>query len=148
MAKRVAMLKDGGVKKVGISTNVALLSEKVSRDLLEAGLDEIVLSVDSLKKEVFETIRVRPKFDEVLENSLRFIELRNRIRPQTSIWMRMVRQKLNKDEWPAYEAYWKPRLSSVDRLYYTNNWGDQLANFSPVSESYQPKLPCVALWSR
>ena len=149
MAKRVAMLKDGGVKKVGISTNVALLSEKVSRDLLEAGLDEIVLSVDSLKKEVFEAIRVRLNFDEVLENSLRFIELRNRIRPLTSIWMRMVRQKLNKDEWPAYEAYWKPRLSSVDRLYYTNvhNWGDQLANFSPVSESYQPKLPCVALWS-
>ena len=67
--------------------------------LLEAGLDVIIMSIDSLKKDVFESIRVRLDFDEVLENAKRFIRLRNEINPSTRIWMRMIRQEENKDEW-------------------------------------------------
>jgi MoaA/NifB/PqqE/SkfB family radical SAM enzyme len=145
----VAILKRGGVRHVNISTNVALLDEKRSRDLLEAGLDMVVLSIDSLKKEVFEAIRLGLDFDEVLENALRFAELRNQIRPQTRIWMRMIRQDSNFDEWPSYEEFWKKRLAPTDRVYYhyIHNWGGQLKGFRPVSRSYEPNLPCVALWS-
>ena len=55
LASRVAMVKEGGIKNVHISTNVSLLTESKSRDLLHAGLDSIILSIDSLNKEVFET---------------------------------------------------------------------------------------------
>jgi len=149
MAWRVSALKRRGIRHIGLSTNVSLLDEKTSTDLLEAGLDEIVLSIDSLKKEVFEAIRVRLNFEEVIENALRFIDLRNRIRPQASIWMRMIRQESNFDEWPEYESFWRPKLAEHDRLYYLNvhNWGGQLEGFKPVSQSLQPGLPCVALWS-
>jgi radical SAM protein with 4Fe4S-binding SPASM domain len=149
LSARVRRLKEGGIRKVSISTNVSFLTEKTSCDLLEAGLDEILLSIDSLDKSVFEAIRVRLKFEEVLENALRFIELRNRIRPQTTVIMRMIRQESNKDEWPAYRDYWTPRLASHDRVYYSDvhNWGGQLQNFVPVTESLQRSMPCVALWS-
>ena len=149
MPRRVHALKSRGIRRVGISTNVSLLNEKMATDLLDAGIDEIILSIDSLKKTVFEAIRVRLKFEEVLENALRFIDLRNRIRPQTSIWVRMIRQEGNFHEWPDYERYWRPRLAKNDRLYYLNihNWGGQLAGFEPVSHSVQPTVPCVALWS-
>lgn len=149
LAKRTAILKDGGVKQVSISTNVSLLSEKKSIDLLEAGLDVIIFSIDSLKKEVFEDIRVRLNFEEVMENAQRFIELRNRIRPQCRIWMRMIRQDSNADEWPDYEAFWRERLAAEDRVYYHNifNWGDQLSSFKPIAKSRELNLPCVALWS-
>ena len=149
LPNRVAYLKDGGVNATTISTNVSLLTEERSRALLEAGLDMIILSVDSLDKEVFENIRRRLKFEEVLENALKFIELRDQIRPQTRIYMRMIRQEGNLDEWPSYEAYWRPKLSDNDRLYYHNifNWGGQLQGFKSVEGSYEPGLPCVALWS-
>jgi wyosine [tRNA(Phe)-imidazoG37] synthetase (radical SAM superfamily) len=149
LANRCSILKNGGVKNVSISTNVSLLTEQRSRDLLEAGLDTIIMSIDSLDKEVFERIRVRLVFEEVLENALKFIELRNKIRPQTHIWMRMIRQEDNKDEWPSYQTFWLDRLSEQDRIYYHNifNWGGQLDRFVPVSKSLEPNLPCVALWS-
>jgi radical SAM protein with 4Fe4S-binding SPASM domain len=149
LAERVEKLKRGGVCQVAISTNVSLLDSDRSRDLLEAGLDLIILSIDSLQKEIFEAIRVRLNFDEVLANALRFIELRNRLRPTTQIWVRMIRQQLNYDEWPAFEAFWKPRLATHDRVNYHNihNWGNQLASFVPVALSTEPVLPCVALWS-
>ena len=146
---RIALLKEGGINATTISTNVSLLNEERSRALLEAGLDMIILSIDSLNKDNFEKIRVRLKFDEVLENALKFIELRNQLRPQTRIYMRMIRQEQNIDEWTSYEAFWRPRLSPIDRLYYHNifNWGGQLKGFKAVEGSYEPLLPCVALWS-
>ncbi len=149
LANRVAMLKKGGIKNVCISTNVSLLNEARSRDLLTAGLDTIIMSIDSLDKKTFEGIRVRLVFEEVLANALRFIELRNQLRPETKIWMRMIRQESNKDEWPSYQAYWSKRLAPTDRIYYHNifNWGGQLKGFKPVTTSYEPNLPCVALWS-
>ena len=98
LANRVAMLKKGGIKNVCISTNVSLLNEARSRDLLTAGLDTIIMSIDSLDKKTFEGIRVRLVFEEVLANALRFIELRNQLRPETKIWMRMIRQESNKEK--------------------------------------------------
>ena len=149
LPERVRMLKERGVAQVSISTNVALLTEKVSRALLSAGLDVIIMSIDSLNKDVFESIRVRLKFDEVLENALRFVRLREEMGRHTQVWMRMIRQESNKDEWPAYEAFWRHHLRMSDRIYYHNifNWGGQLKSFRSISASYEPHLPCVALWS-
>ena len=149
LAERTAMLKQAGIKRVSISTNVSLLNERRSRDLLQAGLDVVIMSIDSLKKDVFESIRVRLKFEEVMANALRFIELRNQLRPETQVWMRMIRQDSNHDEWPAYERFWSAHLGPQDRVYYHNifNWGGQLKGFKPVVASYEPNLPCVALWS-
>ena len=149
LPKRVQLLKDNGIKQVSIATNVSLLNEKRSIDLLESGIDLVKMSIDSLDKNIFESIRVRLDFDEVIENAKRFIELRDRISPNTRIWMRMIRQKSNIDEWPYYEQYWSKYLNKNDRIYYHNifNWGGQLDGLSPVKSTYEPNLPCVSLWS-
>lgn len=149
LAKRIKRLKDGGISNVGISTNVQLLTEKLSTALLESGLNEIVLSIDSLTKKTFEAIRVGLDFDAVMQNALRFFKLRNAIRPECTIWVRMIRQESNQHEWPMFAAYWKPFLKEKDRCYYLDihNWGGQLDG-----SKYSPPLgpsahPCVALWS-
>lgn len=149
LAQRIAMLKQGGIKDVTISTNVSLLTEEKSKDLLNAGIDTIIMSIDSLKKQVYESIRVRLNFEKVMENALRFIELRNKIRPETKIWMRMIRQESNYDEWSDYHKYWDEKLEKQDRIYFHNvfNWGGQLKGYTPITKTYEPNLPCVALWS-
>ena len=102
-----------------------------------------------LNKEIFENIRVRLVLEEVLENAEHFIAMRNALGAETRIWVRMIRQESNKDEWPDYEAHWREQLGSQDRVYHHDifNWGGQLDRFSPISRSYEPNLPCVALWS-
>jgi radical SAM protein with 4Fe4S-binding SPASM domain len=149
LPRRIARMKDGGVKQVGISTNVSLLNERRATDILQAGLDQIILSVDSLNKEVFERIRVKLVHEEVMANAQRFIALRNKIRPSTQIWVRMIRQDANFNEWPEFEAFWKPKLADTDRVNFHNlhNWGTQLKGFKSVSPNLESELPCVALWS-
>jgi organic radical activating enzyme len=149
LPRRIALLKERGVENVAIHTNVSLLDEKRAPALLEAGLDEITLSIDSLDKEVFEKIREGLTLEVVLENAMKFIELRNRIRPQAEIKMRMIKQDSNKDEWEAYKAFWQDRLAPHDRCFSHNihNWGGQLEGHKHVAESLQPQVPCLSLWS-
>lgn len=149
LPERVARLKDGGVKITAISTNVSLLNEGKAKDLLNAGLDLFILSIDSMDKEIFESIRVRLKFEEVMENALKLIELRDKMRPETSIWVRMIRQPSNQHEWPAYRDFWSSKVSENDRVCYHNifNWGGQLQDYKEIAPSLEPQLPCVALWS-
>lgn len=149
MADRIAMLKERGIRETSIATNVSLLDESKARALLEAGLDHIIFSIDSLKAEVFERIRVRLSFDDVLENALRFIQLRDEIRPDCRVWVRMIRQQSNEDEWPAYQEFWQARLQPSDRVYFHDifNWGGQLEGYQALRPTDETQKPCVALWS-
>ncbi len=149
LPQRIKYLKDGGVENIGIATNVSLLNEKRSEAMLNSGLDLIMLSIDSLNKEIFENIRIRLKLDEVVDNAINFFKLRDKIRPSCKIWVRMIRQEENADEFSSYLDFWKKYAKGNDRIYYHDvfNWGGQLENFKPISQTYEPKLPCVALWS-
>jgi radical SAM protein with 4Fe4S-binding SPASM domain len=148
LALRTAIMKGVGVKKVGISTNAALLTPARSRDILEAGMDEIILSIDSLTPSVYEKIRPPLKFDQVFGNILDFINIRNNIGSTCQAWVRMIRQESNKHEWPSFEDYWRGKLKDSDRVDYRNihNWGSQLINFKQIAPANVEK-PCVALWS-
>ena len=99
MPKRINKFFQNGITNTSIATNVSLLNEKKSTDLLEAGLGMVIMSIDSLKKDVFEKIRVRLNF-EVKDNAIRF-----RLRDKTtkvSVWIRMTRQEENFNEWNDY----------------------------------------------
>jgi len=149
LPNRVQILKSNGIKQVSIATNASLLNERKSIELLESGIDHVIMSIDSLNKEVFESIRVKLDFDEVIENAKNFIKLRDKIKPDAVIWMRMIRQESNINEWPSYQEYWGKYLRDNDRIYFHNifNWGGQLKGFNSVEKTYEPNLPCVSLWS-
>ena len=149
MARRINKFYKNGILNTSIATNVALLNEKRATDLLEAGLGMIIFSIDSLIKEVYEKIRVRLNFEEVRDNAIKFLQLRDKINPNCRVWIRMIRQESNQNEWDDYYKFWRKYASDVDRIYYHNifNWGGQLGEYKPISKSYEPNLPCVALWS-
>lgn len=149
MASRIYKLNKNGIKNTSIATNVSLMNEKKAVELLEAGLGMVIFSIDSLKKDIFEKIRVRLNFEEVRDNAIKFLELRDKINPECRVWIRMIRQETNYNEWDDYYNFWRKYTSDVDRVYYHNifNWGGQLDQYKSVSRSFEPNLPCVALWS-
>lgn len=148
LATKVGALKGRGVRRVAISTNASLLNVDRAEGLLINGIDEVLLSVDSLVPDVYEKIRKGLDFSEVMENCLKFIELRNAMKSDCQIWVRMIRQESNRDEWPEFQNFWRARLRASDRVDYRNlhNWGSQLVNFRPLVQADTEK-PCIALWS-
>lgn len=102
---RVALLKEHGIRKVTLSTNGQLLGESLAKALLEAGLDDIMVSIDGTTKEVFEGIRVGLDFHRVRENTLGLIRLRDEGRYPLNIRVRMVIQEENSHQVDSFLGY-------------------------------------------
>src|SRR3954447_5878461 len=76
LVEKVKYAKDKGIKEVGMISNGSLITEKVARGMIEAGLDAINISVDASGKDVFESTRIGLKYDKVIANVERLVRLR------------------------------------------------------------------------
>lgn len=114
-AEKVRIAKQMGFR-VGTVTNGSLLKPALSKKILEAGIDEVLISIDSLNKEIYESIRVRLSFEEVMENTHNFIAERDRGDYKTKIVVRMIRQQGNQTEWDDYLRYWSKYLGKGDMV--------------------------------
>lgn len=150
--KRVKQLKDGGIKHVGMSTNASGLNEKNARALLEAGVDELMLSIDAIDKENYEKSRVGLNYEQVLGNIRRYFRLRDEINPLSQIRVRAVCQ-FDPDENPdavrEWEEFWGPLKKSHDRIYMKrmHSWGNQVALDGTPSAEDEVLHPCIIPWS-
>lgn len=120
IVSKVQIAKSLGFPSIGFATNAAFLDEQVSKNLITAGLDTIIFSIDGVEKQTHESIRIGIDFEEVVSNVIKFIDLRNEL-GTTKIIVRMIRQELNSSEWPSYQEFWTNRLDS--------NFGDQVSVF-------------------
>ena len=77
LEERIGYAKAKGIRKVKIFCNGSLLTADRAKGLIDAGLDEIKISFDGATREEFERIRPPLKFDVVVENITRLVELRN-----------------------------------------------------------------------
>ena len=149
---RIELCNQLEVPSVSISTNASLLTPELSERILQAGLKMITFSLDSLSKPIYESIRRGLDFEVVLDNIINFLKIRNSGSYNCEVWIRMIRQESNQNEFKSYKKYWDDTGLidySIDRVYYHNifNWGGQLDEFTPVSINTETHLPCVALWS-
>jgi hypothetical protein len=74
---RIAYAKQKGIRRVRIFCNGSLLTPERSRRLIEAGLDEVKVSLDGATREEFDRIRTPLKFDAVVQNVIELVKLRN-----------------------------------------------------------------------
>jgi MoaA/NifB/PqqE/SkfB family radical SAM enzyme len=89
LPKMVRYLKDRGVY-VLFNTNGTVLSERNGRALIDAGLDELRVSLDASNRASFKAIRGRDYFNRIIRNVRAFRELQEReghAKPQVSVWL-------------------------------------------------------------
>ncbi len=88
---------------VKLDSNATLLTKEKGMQMLEAAPDILSISMDGATKETYEKIRVPAKWEVFLENTKKFIQLRNETKKQgTQIHSFMVVQKHNFHELPEY----------------------------------------------
>lgn len=108
--EKVKIAKEMGFRGVGFASNATHLDEEMSRRLIDAELDSIIVGIDGIKKETHEAIRTGTNFDEIVANVKRFISIRNQIKSKTHAVIRFIRQTQNIAEWPAFQEYWLKEL--------------------------------------
>ena len=96
----VAQAKALGIR-VELITNGTTLTEKISRQLIEAGLDLLWVSLDGASPETFADVRIGAKLPQVMENLRRFSRMRPADHhPKPQIGVAFVAMKRNIAELP------------------------------------------------
>lgn len=135
--EKIRIAKEMNFKGTGLATNCTELNEHKSFELIKAGLDTIICSIDGINKDTHEAIRVGTNFEEIVSNVKTFIKIRNES-GKTRVIVRFIRQEINKKEWPLFSDYWSKQLNK--------DFGDSVVKFDIHNragklEDYQSKDP-------
>lgn len=96
LPRMIRYLKDRGTY-VLFNTNGTLLSEKKGRELIEAGLDELRVSLDAAEPHAFKLVRGRDMFARIVRNITVFRALQRELgaeRPRVSLWLTGLQETL------------------------------------------------------
>lgn len=96
LAKMVRYLKARGAF-VLFNTNGTLLRPKKGRELIDAGLDELRISLDAAEARAFKLVRGRDWFARIVRNVRDFVALKQQLRatnPRLSLWLTGLRETL------------------------------------------------------
>lgn len=155
LADRVRYVKTAGFRNTAISTNAHLLTSEKASDLMEAGLDTVIFSIDGFSKEAHETVRFRTKYDRVVKNCIEMIRLRDAGGYKTRFVVRFVRQPLNTHEWEDYRKFWWGIISPEKRdlliRYDMHNWSGQIKGDAGDEDWRDPAIdtdPCHHIFEK
>lgn len=114
LSERIRYAKEKGIIDVMMNTNATVLTEEISKKILEAGIDTIAFSVDSINRERFNKIRTGADYDTVVKNIKNFMKIKrdgNYGHVQTRVQMTVM--KSNMHEVDEFASFWLPIVGIV-----------------------------------
>ena len=102
LPRMIRYLKARGVY-VLFNTNGTLLTQRAGRELIDAGLDELRISLDAAAPQTFALVRGRDLFARILRNTRAFTTLQGELRcatPRVSLWLTGLKETIA--ELPAF----------------------------------------------
>src|SRR6476660_2935759 len=85
----IRITKDAGIR-TGMSTNATLLDDKRADQLLDSGLDYLILAFDGATPETYEKYRLGATFEATRENILAFLRKKRTRRSRMHVVVQMV----------------------------------------------------------
>ncbi len=139
LAEMVRYAKSKGVLEVQFNSNGLTLDEKKARDLIDAGLDRIIISFDGATKETYEKVRVLSNFERVVGNIKRLVEIRDSLgRVKPSVRVQMCVQPENEAEVDQFASMW---IDTVNRIAFG-------IKKDPTKIEHGYSFPCPQIWQR
>lgn len=141
----VKYAKECGIVDTRVATNGNTLTEKISRGLIEGGLDLIIFSVDSCFSEVYESIRIGGKLERVVKNMKRFKEIRDNLKlKKPIIQVQSIPFEQNKFELLSGDYY--DFFYSIADIIWEEPWCIDYIDQHPMGET--PTFNCPAPFRR
>ena len=133
-----------GVTTVQVFTNGVSMDEALARRTLQARLDVIEFSVHG-HAQTYRALMGNDRFEQVVENVLRFVRLRDELGAETRIVVSAVDQPGFQPDKEAHRRFWTGRVDAVILRPY-HSWGGRIP--SQAVEATAQRHPCPQLWTR
>lgn len=144
----VKLAKEAKILEAQFNTNGSLLNDDLSKMLIDAGLDRIKFSVDSVTPGTYNLIRRGTTFEKTISKILKFIEIRDSLGKQLpSIQVQMVYMEPNKDEIRKYIRFWENKVNRIGFSRYRTS-DNRLGKIGRAEYAIGERFPCHQLWQR
>ncbi len=139
----MSFAKKVGVSTVQVFTNGLSLDEELARRVLDTGVDVIEFSIHGHTK-TYSTLMGNACFERVVENVVRFVQLRNDLKKHTKVVVSAVDQPGFQTEKEDHRRFWSEYADQVILRPY-HSWGGRVP--CEVNEPAR-RHPCPQLWTR
>ncbi len=110
--KKITSLKT--VFDTFMNTNAVLLDEDKGRQLIESGLHRLLIGFDGFSPEVYEKMRYGSDYNTVLQNVLKFLELKKELKAVFPVVrISFVRSSINEHEAGEWFDFWKDKADYI-----------------------------------
>lgn len=148
LPRMVRYAKDKGIMEVQFNTNGLLIDKTLGKQLIAAGTDRIIFSLDGLRPDTYNKIRVGSDYNTVTGNIKNLVRIRNSMGVKKPIVrIQMVCFKATKDEVMDFVRYWRKIVNRINLIRYKK----------PMTTGYDSRrlakvptqsVPCRQLWQR
>jgi len=130
--------------EVKLNTNGTRLTDEICHSIFKNKVNDIVLSIDTENKELFESLRKNAIFEEVLQNVQNLYNIRKEFYPESDTAIRIS------------GVYSTPAQDNKKFAEFWGNWADEITisgveeRWDTYNNTIQPDLssPCQYVWER
>jgi len=151
LSEIIKILKKNRIR-TRFSTNAVLLNKKKALELMEAGLDYIVFSIDGYIKKSYENIKLGANFEKVEDNIRNFLEIKKDKGFKTKTQVQFIKMKENKGEEKLFINKWrKTDINYINIKSFCSRAGkvygmDRFIDISTLIKRIKRRLPCFYFW--
>jgi radical SAM protein with 4Fe4S-binding SPASM domain len=143
----VKYAKSKNILEVSSLTNATLLTKEKAQQIIDLGLDQLIISMDGLTKKTYETVRIKSNYDTVIKNIHNLLELRgNKKKP--FVRMQYTEVEENRHETKDFYDYWKNKVDEVSISYYVEFSSLEKSKASKNEIPIYDGFSCEQLWQR
>lgn len=152
IVEKVKFAKRCGIPRFHISTNATLLDTRVSKEIINSGLDTIILGLDAAGKETYEKVRRGGDYEAVCKNIEEFLELKKHGKPHTTL--QMIDFSMTHHEVGSFKQKWG-KNEYIDEILVKRLSSWPLSQTNPISTEIDyfkygiraERKPCLTLWN-
>lgn len=137
LIKGIRYAKDKGLKDVRLNTNGLLLNEEISRNLVDAGLDYVLISVDAYQQSTYEKIRVGGALWKLEENVQYLLSIKGKLKVVTQF----IVMEENESELEEFKLSWL-EAGAIVKVRPKLSWGNTIEAKNLNLEQKDRTYPC------
>jgi len=141
--KMIKYAPDRGIKEISLLTNGLALTPELFEQAMDAGLTWLTISVDGIN-EMYESIRVPAKFEDILEKIKRYKETKDRKKSTKPVIKIQSVWPAIKDSAEEYYSIFSPYVDTIA----SNPLIDYLGKDGETQIEYEPDFDCPVLYQR
>ena len=138
-----------GLTDIMLITNGLLLTPGLSRELMDAGLTRLMVSLDAARPETYARLRPGGDFGRTVKNVLDFLQIREARRHALPLLrVSFVRMSLNNDEKEEFQSFWEGKADYIGFQEYADIMENGDKSLFPPDRKTVEDFRCREPWQR